>query len=190
MLQLHLSDQQLYCILTCNLYHRFDVMLYFLHLFRLVALTDATSLMVTSPNGECIIEISIRYVSSAICFIWFNSFTFIGCYHEWICSSFIASKHILLTPWGRMTHICTSKLLIIGSGNGLAHVWHQAVIWTSVGILSTGSSGTNCSESWIKMQQFSFKKMQLNISSAKWRSFCLGLYVLKNWDLEMHTCIS
>ena len=35
---------------------------------------------------------------------------------------------ISLTHWGRVTHICVSKLTIIGSDNGLLLGWHQAII--------------------------------------------------------------
>ena len=34
-----------------------------------------------------------------------------------------------------MTHICVSKLTIIGSDNGLSPDRHQAIIWTNAGIL-------------------------------------------------------
>ena len=37
--------------------------------------------------------------------------------------------------WGRVTHICVSKLTIIGSDNGLAPGRRQATIWTNAGIL-------------------------------------------------------
>ena len=40
-----------------------------------------------------------------------------------------------LTHWGRVTHICVSKLTIIGSDNGLSHGQRQAIIWTSGGML-------------------------------------------------------
>ena len=33
-----------------------------------------------------------------------------------------------LTHWGRMTHICVSKLTIIASDNGLSPGWRQAII--------------------------------------------------------------
>ena len=39
------------------------------------------------------------------------------------------------THWYRMTHICVSKLTIIGSDNGLSPGRGQAVIWTCAGIL-------------------------------------------------------
>ena len=67
---------------------------------------------------------------------------------------------------------------IIGSDNGLSPGRRQAIIWTNVGILLSGSLGANFSEIFIQVYRFSFKKMHLNMSSAKWRPFCLGLKVL------------
>ena len=88
-----------------------------------------------------------------------------------------------LTHWGRVTHICVSKLAIIGSDNGLSPGRRQVIIWTNAGILLIGSLGTNFSEILIEILTFSFKKMHLKISSAKWRPFCLGLNVLtKYWN--------
>ena len=43
--------------------------------------------------------------------------------------------YVYLTYWGRVTHICVSKLTIIDSDNGLSSSWHQAIIWTNAGIL-------------------------------------------------------
>ena len=80
-----------------------------------------------------------------------------------------------LTHWDRVTHICVSKLTIIGSDNGLLPGWRQAIIWTHSGILLFGPLGTNFSEILIGIQIFSFKKMHLKMSSAKSRPFCLGL---------------
>ena len=82
-----------------------------------------------------------------------------------------------LTHWGRVTHICVSKLTIIGSNNGLAPIRRQAIIWTNAGILLIGPFGTNFSEILIKIPTFSFKKMHLKMSSGKWRPSCLGLNV-------------
>ena len=42
--------------------------------------------------------------------------------------------------------------------------------------------GTNFSEIVGEIQTFSFKKMHLKMSFAKWRQFCLGLNVLKSTD--------
>ena len=84
-----------------------------------------------------------------------------------------------LTHWGRMTHICVSKLAIIGSDNGLSPDRRQAIIWTNAGILLIGPLGTNFNEILIEILTFSFKKMRFKVSSAKRRPFCLGLNVLK-----------
>ena len=84
----------------------------------------------------------------------------------------------LLTHWGRATHICVSRLTIIGSDNGLPPDRRQAIIWTNAGILLIGPMGTNFSEILIKNYTFSFRKIHLKMSSGKWRPFCLGLNVL------------
>ena len=92
---------------------------------------------------------------------------------QWNCES-------QLTQWGRVTHICVSKIIIIGSDKGLSPGRRQAIIWTNAGLLLIEPLGTNFSEISIGIQTFSFKKMHLNMSSAKWRPFCLGLNVLKH----------
>ena len=79
-----------------------------------------------------------------------------------------------LTHWGRVTHICVSKIAIIGSDNGLSPGRRQAIIGTNAGILLIGPLGTDLSEILIEIHIFLFKK----ISSAKCRPFCLGLNVL------------
>ena len=85
-----------------------------------------------------------------------------------------------LTHWGRVTHICISKLTIIGPDNGLAPERRQAIIWTSAGILLIGPLGTNFNEILIEIQTFSLKKICLKMSSAKCCSFRLGLNVLRD----------
>ena len=87
--------------------------------------------------------------------------------------------HHWLTHWGRATHICVGKLTTIGSDNGLSPGRRQAIIWTIAGILLIGPLGTNLSEILIGIQTFSFKKIHLKMSSAKWRPSCLGLNVLR-----------
>ena len=62
------------------------------------------------------------------------------------CNPFaMCCKHDL-THWGRATHICVSKLTIIGSDNGLSPERRHAIIWTNAGILLIGPLGTNFSE--------------------------------------------
>ena len=82
------------------------------------------------------------------------------------------------THWGRVTYISVSNLTITGSDNSLSPGRCQAIIWTNDGILLIGTLGTNFSEILSEIHTFSFKKMYLKTSSAKWRPFCLGLNVL------------
>ena len=95
-----------------------------------------------------------------------------------------------LTHWGQMTHICVGKLITIVSDNGLSPGRHQAVIETNAGILLIGPLGTNLSELLIGIKTFSFKKMHLKMSSAKWRLFCLGLSVLNSNQSPLLTILS
>ena len=87
--------------------------------------------------------------------------------------------NVILTHWGRVTHICVSKLTIIGSDNGLSPDRRQSIIWTNAGLLLIGPLGTNFSEILSEIHAFSFKKMHLKMSSAKWRLFSLGHNELK-----------
>ena len=101
-----------------------------------------------------------------------------------------------LTHWGRVTHICVGKLTIIASDNGLSPGRRQAIIWNNAGILLIEPLGTNFSDILIGIQMFSFRKMRLKMSSAKWRPFCIGLNVLSTngdfkifWRFESHSYI-
>ena len=60
-----------------------------------------------------------------------------------------------------MTHICVSKLTIIGSDNGLSPGRRQTIIWTNAGILLIRPQGTNFNEILIEIHTFSFKKIHL-----------------------------
>ena len=74
---------------------------------------------------------------------------------------------LCLTYWGRVKHICVSKLTIIGSDNGLSPGRRQAIIWTNAGILLIGLIGTNFSEIWIEINTFSIKKM--HFKNVAWK---------------------
>ena len=63
---------------------------------------------------------------------------------------------------------------VLQIGSALSPVWCQAIIWTNAGSLSIGPLGTMFSEILMKIQFFSFIKMHLKISSAKWQPFCQG----------------
>ena len=93
---------------------------------------------------------------------------------EWLHIQ-IAPLMWLLTHWSRVTHICVSRLTITGSDNGFSPGRRQAIIWTNARILLIGPLGTNFSEKLIEILAFSFTKIRLKMSSAKWRPFCLDL---------------
>ena len=85
-----------------------------------------------------------------------------------------------------MTHICISKLTIIGSDNGLVPTRRQAIIWINAGILLIGPLGTNFNRnSYIFIQE-----THLKLSSGKWQPFCLGLNVLTHWGRDNMAAIS
>ena len=65
---------------------------------------------------------------------------------------------VLLTHWGRVTHICVGNLPIIGSDND--------IIRTNAWILLIGPLGTNSSDILVGNQTFSFRKIHLKMSSA------------------------
>ena len=67
--------------------------------------------------------------------------------------------------------------------------WRQGIIWSNVGILLIGHLETNFSEILIQIHKFSFNKMHLKMSSAKWHLFCLGLNVLTHKQLGTHGCV-
>ena len=70
-----------------------------------------------------------------------------------ISSAFAMEK--LQSHWGRVTHICVTKLTIIGSDNGLSPGRRQAIIWTNAGILLIRPLGTNFNEMLIEILAFS-----------------------------------
>ena len=74
---------------------------------------------------------------------------------------FLGMHCILLTHWGQKTHICVSKLTIIGSDNGLSHGRRQAIIWINAGICLIWPMGTNLNEILIGIQTFSFNNVYL-----------------------------
>ena len=80
-----------------------------------------------------------------------------------------------------MTHICVSEIIIIGSDNDLSPGRRQAIIWTNARILLIGHLEIDFNEIFIEINTFSFKKIHLKMSSAKWRLFRLGLNVLREW---------
>ena len=113
---------------------------------------------------------------------------------------------LALTYWGPMTHLSVSKLNIRGTQesarthmtNVSSYSWfiidqlyfflqycyillpgrHQAIIRINARILLIEPLGTHLSEILVAIYTFSFKKINLKMSPAKWRRFCIGLIVL------------
>ena len=68
----------------------------------------------------------------------------------------------------------------------MSPIRRQAITRTNAHLLSIGPLGTHCSGIRIKIQNFLFKKMHLEISSVKWRPFCPEGDELK----DVHKCTS
>ena len=93
-----------------------------------------------------------------------------------------------------MTHICVSKLTIIGSDNGLSPGRRQAIIWTNAGILLIRPLGTNSSEILIEICTFSFNtfengvcEMASILSRPQWVN-CLSPLWCHCWSHD-HQCL-
>ena len=89
-----------------------------------------------------------------------------------------------------MTHKYVSKQTIIGSDNGLLPGQHQAIIWTSAGILLNGTLETKFSEILSKIYTFLLRKMHFENVIWKMAAIFLGLNVLKSkqsdwWDVPL-----
>ena len=109
----------------------------------------------------------VARMSDYMLFMNMDRITFSYANHRWI-----------ITHWGRATHICVSKLTIIGSDNGLSPGRGQVIIWTNDGILLIRTFRTHFSEIVSEIHTFSFTKTHFKMSSGKWRPSCLGLNVI------------
>ena len=78
----------------------------------------------------------------------------------------------------RPNDITSQKFVILGSGNGLLLVRHQAITWTKYGLLSIGWLGTKFGEIKIIKVLFPSKTIHFKMLSAKWQPFRLGLIAL------------
>ena len=83
-------------------------------------------------------------------------------------------------------HICSSKLTIIVSENGLLPGQFQAIIYTNAGILLIRPQGTSFNGILIRIHNFSLMKIHLKISSGKCHPFCFSLNVLNEYLTYMY----
>ena len=104
----------------------------------------------------------VNYYCTNVCGIVSIVFSWYLCGSEVLCVCFLG--------FSRLTHSSAPSAAYMrrwtGSTlaqtmNGLSPIRREAIIWTSVGILLIGPLGTNFSEIWIKIRNFSFKKMYL-----------------------------
>ena len=79
----------------------------------------------------------------------------------------------------RLGGACMRQWSNYSSNNGLSPGRRTAIVWTNEGILLIATLATNFREILIEIHTFSSKKIHLNMSSAKWRLFSIGLNVLK-----------
>ena len=106
------------------------------------------------------------------CIYWIKIIVF------WLKFHWNLLLRVWFTHWGHVTHICISKITIIGSDNGLSCGLCQAIIWTNAGIFLFGHIGRNFNEILIEIYTFPFKKRHFKMSSGIWQPFCLSLNVL------------
>ena len=82
-----------------------------------------------------------------------------------------------LTHWGRVTHICVSKLPTIGTDNGVSPRRHQTIIWTNAVILLIRTLGTNFNESAIEIfiHENPFQKVAWKMAAILSRPQCVNI---------------
>ena len=125
-------------------------------------LTEVCSMMVSLPTQKCVAQPQ-----------WVNTDLWCHIQAEWVNPS---------PPSAAYMHQWNGSW--IGLDNGLPPNRHQAITWTSTHLLSIGPLRTNFSEIQIKLQNFSFKKMHLNMLSLNWQPFCAGGDELKRtWHI-------
>ena len=115
-----------------------------------------------------------------------------------VTSSLIGWAHTQNDPWcsniyglkktdlkGDITHCGLVMSVILAhfvSGNDLLPIWCQVITWTSAILISIRTWRPNFNLILIKFWTFSFKKMHLKLSSAKWLPFFSNsvLRIMKN----------
>ena len=158
-----------------------------------------------------IVDIWTTFSWQKMCFCFDSNFTEVCAwqyiYNESVLVSVMAlchqtMSHYLNQCWPRLmtsaiqghnelTHLphiyASVKWVSIDSDNGLSPGRCQPIIWTNTDILSIRTQGTYFNEILFEIQIFSFKKMHLNMSSAKWRPFFPGenKLMIRKYSLKM-----
>ena len=119
------------------------------------------------PTGQCQFQALGKHNITARYTLLSMQYTFTGILWQILLDKEACIRTIcFLTHWRRVTHICVSKLIIIGSNNGLSPGRRQTIIWTNDGILLIRTLGVNFNEILMKMNLK---------TSAKWLLFRLCL---------------
>ena len=71
--------------------------------------------------------------------------------------------------------ICVSKIDLQWFKNDLSLIQHQVIIWTNAGLFFIGALGTHFGEYFNTTRQFAYKKINLEMLSAKCLLFRSGL---------------
>ena len=85
---------------------------------------------------------------------------------------------VYLTHCSRVVHIYVSKIIAIGSDNGISPGRRKTITWANAGILCIGTLGMKFRTILIEINIISFQNLLLKTLSAKWCPFRLGLNVL------------
>ena len=96
---------------------------------------------------------------------WFETPSFLSWRHCNGPNSYSVRAQFCLTHWDRVTYICVSNLIIIGSDNGLSPGRRQAIIWTNTGLVFIGPLRNKFQSILIEIHTFSFKKIHLKMPS-------------------------
>ena len=103
---------------------------------------------------DCMKILDIMYPSNWL-LIYRSTYTVLGYNSPWRFKWYSDTMHVVTLEtncvyaffsWARVTHICVSKLTIIGSENGLSPDRFQAIIWASDGMFLIGALGTDFGE--------------------------------------------
>ena len=111
-------------------------------------------------------------------FDWLGDDVIVEFWRHFHCSVFKGAVYITAV---RRPCMSVNKA-VSDSDNGLSPVRRQANFWSNAGICLILLLGTYSIETLIQKQQFSFKRMHLNMSSAIWWSFCLGRHFDIIWS--------
>ena len=134
-------------------------------------------------NSNSLVNCCLRGVGTSLCGLWPEV---VNPWRQKLCFNAV-------TKFQSLAFYLINKHLLVAYSTWKRNAWcvanhhanfnepRQAIFLTNVRTLSIGPLGTNFNEIFIKIQTFSFPKMHLQISSAKWRPFCTGGDELKRY---------